>query len=119
MNENTVDPRLEELLLEIIAWLRFQNRATLVSLLHDALQEYRDWRIYDLTDGRHSQDEIAKIVGVSQPTVLRIWNKWKAVGIVTEGGEIKGRCKQLARLSDLGIEVPQSAPARMDKKADG
>ncbi len=119
MSEETLTPRVEELLSEVVAWLRFQNRAPLIELLREALRENRDWLIYDLTDGCRSQDDIAKAVGVSQPTVLRAWNRWKKLGIVIEVPDITGRCKHLARLGDLGLEGPADEPPRKRGKAHG
>ena len=66
----------------------------------------KDWEIYELTDGSRSQDEIAKATGVSQPTVLRAWNRWRRAGIVVEVEDVKGRCRHLAPLTDLGVQPP-------------
>lgn len=93
------------LLEEIVLWLRFQNRQHLKTLLDDVLTSEADRRIYELSDGRMSQPEIAKKAGVSQPTVSVKWKAWRSLGVVHELPEQQGRCRHLASLSSLGLEV--------------
>ncbi len=96
-----------DILLECLAWLRFQNRGNLALTLEQAFSSDRERLMYELTDGARSQGEIAKLVGVSQPTVLNAWNRWRRIGVVVEVSGMKGRCKRLASLRDLGLDVPQ------------
>ena len=39
---------------------------------------------YNACDGNHSVSDIAKIVGVSQPTISVILNEWEDIGIIRE-----------------------------------
>ena len=95
-----------DILLECVAWLRFQNRGNLGLTLEQAFSSDRERLMYELTDGTRSQGEIAKLVGVTQPTVLHAWNRWRRIGVVVEVPGIKGRCRRLASLRDLGLDVP-------------
>ena len=106
MSDEGAKNRIEELLLEIVAWLRFQNRANLALMLEQAFSSERERLMYQLTDGRRSQGEIARLVGVAQPTVLYAWNRWRRIGVVVEVPGVKGRCRRLASLRDLGLDVP-------------
>jgi len=100
------DPETAQLLHEILLWLRFQNRQTLKSLLSEVLANETDRIIYDLTDGTKSQPEIARLAGVSQPTISTKWKAWRTLGIVYEIPHEPGRCRHLADLRSVGIEPP-------------
>ncbi len=97
-----------EVLSEILNWMRFQNRQALKATLEDILTTRADKIIYEFTDGRSSQPDIAKRVGVSQPTVSNKWKAWRAFGIVYEVTDETGRCRHLASLRSLGMDVPGS-----------
>ena len=97
-------------------WLRFLALKELRPVLEEALQEDSHRRIYDLSDGRRTAREIAQAAGVTHPTVLRLWSKWMALGIASEGDR-PGRCRRLVGLDDLGIaHSPREAPR---KRAEG
>ena len=98
------DTETNDLLHEMVLWLRFQNRSALQSRLRDVLSSDSDKIIYDQSDGTASQPEIAKAAGVSQPTVSTKWKAWRQLGIVyeIEGG----RCRHLADLRSVGIDPP-------------
>jgi hypothetical protein len=93
-----------ELLREIVLWMRFQNRQALRGVLTEVLANESDRIIFELTDGRKSQPEIAKAAGVSQPTISLKWKSWRALGIVYEIEP--GRCRHLTDLRSVGIEPP-------------
>jgi predicted transcriptional regulator len=97
------EERIIELLTEILHWQRFQNRQTLRSLLDEVLGSDADRLIYDLTDGKNSQPQIAKAAKVSQPTISYKWKAWRKLGIIHETREEPGRCRHLASLDALGL----------------
>ncbi len=97
-----------ELLSEILHWIRFQNRQVLKAALDDILATPTDKLIYELTDGKSSQPDIAKRAGVSQPTVSNKWKAWRSFGIVYDTTDETGRCRHLASLRSFGIDVPDS-----------
>ena len=99
MNDNT---EIQSLLNELVQWARFQNRPALRAAVQEILLTDTDRQIYSLTDGAHSQPEIAKLAKVSQPTVSNKWKSWRKLGIVYELQQEPGRCCHLASLESLG-----------------
>lgn len=110
------DDRVVALLEELVTWSRFTARDSLTALLREVLADPKHAAAYDLTDGTHTQKEVGDAIGLSQPTVSALWQKWRRLGILQENG---GRSKHLASLSDLGLELPSvaSAKSRARKKA--
>src|SRR3990172_8932618 len=98
------EDRTQELLHEILLWMRFQNRQTFKTLLNEVLSSDADRRIYNLSDGERSQPEIARAAGVSQPTVSLKWKAWKNLGIVYEVPNGTGRCRHLASLGSFVMD---------------
>ena len=92
-----------ELLREILHWQRFQNRQALRAALEEILSSESDRKIYELTDGKRSQPEIAKRAKVSQPTISNKWKGWRMLGIVYELPDEPGRCCHLASLESVGL----------------
>jgi len=123
MSNERDENKIEQLLVEVVAWLRFQNRGNLALTLEQAFSSDRERLMYELTDGRRSQGDIAKLVGVAQPTVLYTWNRWRRMGVVVEVPGVKGRCRRLASLRDLGLDVPavpeQPKDPRETEEPDG
>jgi len=93
------------LLRELVYWTRFQNRGALKAALDELLPSKTDRQIYELSDGSNSQPEIAKQVGVSQPTISNKWKFWRTLGIVYEVADEPGRCRHLASMRSLGLDV--------------
>jgi len=98
------DTKVHELLTEIVQWQRFQNRQTLRAILGELLVTDTDRLIYELTDGKNSQPQIAKAAKVSQPTISYKWKAWRKLGIIHEIPEEPGRCRHLASLDSLGLD---------------
>ena len=92
-----------ELLREIVHWQRFQNRQALRAALEEILSSETDRKIYELTDGKRSQPQIAGRVKVSQPTISNKWKAWRMLGIVYESPAEPGRCRHLASLQSVGL----------------
>jgi len=94
-----------ESLREIIYWLRFQNRQALRAAIEEILVTDTDRKIYALTDGKKSQPEIARLAGVSQPTISLKWKAWRKLGIIYEILDEPGRCRHLASPEFLGFDT--------------
>jgi len=47
-------------------------------------------RGYNSCDGKSNVSEIAKVIGVSQPTITPILKEWKNIGIIFEAESLKG-----------------------------
>ena len=99
----TIEAQVIQLLTEIVRWQRFQNRQALRKQLEEILSSDADRLIYDLTDGKKSQPQIAKAAKVSQPTISYKWKAWRKLGIIYELPEEPGRCRHLASLEALGL----------------
>lgn len=99
MDEATRD-EVASLLGELVVWTRFANLDRLVTTLRNVLADERHARAYELTDGRRSQAEVAKLAGLSQPAVSGLWARWRRIGIVDDRGT---RPRHLIRPSDYGL----------------
>lgn len=94
-NEELVD-----LLAELLVWTRFANLDRLLSTLRTVLADPRHAKAYELTDGKRSQVEVAKLSGLSQPAVSGLWARWRRLGIVEDR---QSRPRHLVRPSDFGL----------------
>jgi len=92
---------------ELVKWTKPQGLLTVRQVLASALRSDAEKLVYNFSDGRGSQ-EVAKVSGVSFPTVTVYWKRWSALGIV-EPMKVQGgtRYRRLFSLEDLGIEVPR------------
>jgi hypothetical protein len=96
------DRPTNEILEELLAWTRFAHNRALAEALARALDDGGSFRAYEASNGR-SQADVAREAGVSQPTVSRLWAKWRRLGLARE---IDGRRVHLASPSDLGLSPP-------------
>jgi hypothetical protein len=103
------DERIVSLLEELVAWTRFSAREGLKSTLQDVLADPKHFRAYELTDGTRTQKQVAESVGLSQPAVSNLWQRWRRLGIVREISN--GRPAHLARPAELGLVAMGSADA--------
>src|SRR4051794_15780671 len=100
MPERTTDDILEELL----AWTKFANNRALAETLTRVLDDSGSFKAYEASNGR-SQAEVATAASISQPTVSRLWAKWRRLGLVRD---VAGRSVHLVAPSDLGLVSPTS-----------
>jgi hypothetical protein len=98
-----------ELLREILAWHVFQNRRAYAETLAAALLDPKHFEAFELSDGTRTQSDIAKAVGVSQPTMSGLWTRWRRLGIVTVEG---GKARHLVAPSELGMRPGDSERQR-------
>jgi hypothetical protein len=89
-----------QLLAELVAWTRFANLERLTATLRIVLKDPRHLAAYEATDGTHSQMEVARLSGLSQPSVSGLWTKWRRLALVLDSD---GRTTHLVRPSDLGL----------------
>jgi CRP-like cAMP-binding protein len=94
---------LADILEELLAWTKFANNRVLADVLRRSLTDKGAYLTYELSDGTRTQAVVAKQAGVSQPTVSRMYAKWRRLGLVRE---VDGRDVHLSRPSDLGVESP-------------
>jgi len=99
------DPKLTELLKELVRWARFEGIQKARQVLLDNLKKDSEKLAYHHSDGRGSP-EVARLAGVSDFAIRSYWKKWQSLGLVTPSMKHKGRFESLFSLEDLGIEVP-------------
>ncbi len=87
---------------DILDELRVQTsllRAIVAHGLKDIIQEElkskRDKKIYELSDGRRTTREIAKLAGGSFQSIADKWKRWAALGLVIESESRKGRYRKI------------------------
>ena len=102
-NEQTV------LLKEILKWIKFAGLKEVKGILASTLNnDPKRLVVYHLSDGNHGANEIAAIAGVSNKTVLNLWELWLKMSL-GENIPVKGglRFKRSFNLQELGIELPE------------
>jgi len=95
--------RIENMLTEILTWIRVGNLQQLRNLLAQELDSSEKMRIFELTDGIKSQQEVASLTGVSRSTISYYWQKWYGLGILTTSNLRKGRMKKIVSLDEVAI----------------
>ncbi len=120
----TADTEILAELREQTKWLRLLGFRSLRPLITEVLASERDRLVYELSDGVRTARELGKLAGVSHPTVLRLWQDWRALGLCIESTKQPGRAEHLVALSKLGITVPrmgfesQPSEALIDESAE-
>lgn len=108
MTETMPITRVEELLAEILKWIKFAGAKEVREVLASTLDIDQKRLIYHLSDGTKGSIEIANGAKTSDRTVRRYWESWARQGIVdpikVRGGE---RYKKSFELEDFGIRVPE------------
>lgn len=107
---------IAQLLEELIAWTRFANRQALLETLNQVLSDDRHLRAFELTDGAHSQTEIAAEVGIGQSTVSGLWQKWRRLGLARDQGN---KVVHLVHPADIGMERTAKARSRQSSEPGG
>lgn len=101
---------VERLLAEILRWIRpaaYPAVEVLIKkefLKSDGSLDSSRATAYALTDGKTKAMDIAKRAGVSQPTVSRLWARWRQLGLAESAeGRQTVACFNLQM---FGISVP-------------
>ena len=93
-----------EILKQIEKWLKITSIPKVKELLESTLKTPEERKAYHYSDGRN-QTDIAKLVGVSQPTVSGYWNKWAKLGIIQQSKGYKARWERSFLLEDFDIKL--------------
>ena len=105
----TATARVEELLSEILKWVRFAGVKEVKAVLTSALDTDEKILAYHLSDGKNGSVAIANQSGVSDFTDRTFWNQWSKIGIVEAIKVGPGdRYKKSFDLEDFGIRIPQA-----------
>lgn len=115
MANSIATTRIEELLSEILKWIKFAGAKEVREVLASTLDTDQKRVIYHLSDGNRGSVEIANLAKTSDRTVRRHWESWVRTGIVdslkVRGGE---RYKKSFELEDFGIRVPDVQTAKLE-----
>jgi DNA invertase Pin-like site-specific DNA recombinase len=91
-----MDNNSNQILREILVWLRLQGIYLLeTSLLPSLLDSEDKKKVYQMTDGNLSVNEISKRTSVSVGSISNWWNQWYERGILLKEGK---RYKKLISL---------------------
>lgn len=104
--------RLEGLLKELVRWTRATSIQSVEKTLRQSLSSPKEKRGYHLTDGQHTQGQIAEEVGVTQPAVSYWWKKWKRLGLTEDSDQYPGRQVRCFDLRDFDMPIPTKKQAR-------
>lgn len=109
LNDDSINEsiyRIEYYLREILTWLKLSNLDRIREILLKELNTSERMMIYDLTDGKRTQQEISKMTNVSRRMISYYWQKWYGLGILTQDSKREGRMKKLLSLDEVGISSP-------------
>lgn len=101
-----MEEEILQVLRQIEGWLKVISIPKVKELLESTLQTPEERKVYHYSDGR-SQNEIANLVKVSQPTVSNYWKKWAKLGIIQQSKSYKGRYEKSFLLEDFNITFDQ------------
>ncbi len=103
------DEKTLALIEELVALTRFTARDAMERALRATLRDERHQLAYELSDGSHTQTQVALAAGLSQSAMSDLWKKWRQMGLLT----VRGTTNQhLVSLSDLGWDIPAAVPSR-------
>jgi DNA-binding MarR family transcriptional regulator len=97
MNDQVLDT-----LREILKWTKIQALPSVKATLQSALPKAENKKLYQQLDGTQTQQQIAKALGISQPTISRLVSAWSRAGIVEE--KSPGKYIHSFDLEELGID---------------
>ena len=116
MSNRTSSNRAEELLAEILKWIKFAGAKEVREVLASTLDTDQKRLIYYLSDGNRGSVEIAKLAATSDRAVRRFWESWARQGIVdsikVRGGE---RYKEVIRARRLRATGSRSSAASTNR----
>src|SRR5689334_8143540 len=87
---------------ELLKWTKVQAVPSVKAALQSALPKTEHRRVYQALDGTRTQQQIAKSLGISQPTVSRMISAWLRAGFLEE--KAAGKYVHAFDLQELGIE---------------
>lgn len=109
MNEERKFEEVLEELKEQTKWIKFLALSQLKKAVQETLTTKEQKRIYELSDGLNSTNEISKKllaegIRVSHMTVYNYWRRWASLGIVVPSEKYPGRFEKIISLGNLNIK---------------
>lgn len=98
-----------DLLDEVVTWLRVSGHDTVKSLLNSTLDTPEKKMVYHHSDGKGK--EVSALAGVDFSTVTRYWKAWHNIGLM-KSVSVKGGERYIRNfdLKDFGIEIAETTP---------
>jgi DNA-binding transcriptional regulator LsrR (DeoR family) len=96
-----MDDQVLATLKELLKWTKIQAIPSVKAMLQSAMPKAEQRRVYQQLDGKQSQQQIAKALRMSQPTISRMVSAWQRAGIVEE--KSPGKYIRSFDLEDFGI----------------
>lgn len=120
MPDVTSSSKIEELLTEILRWIKFSGAHEVRQALSSTLDTDQKRLIYYLSDGSRGSVDIASLAKTSDRTVRRYWESWARMGIVdslkVRGGD---RYRKSFELEDFGMRIPDTqVEAKVENTAE-
>jgi hypothetical protein len=104
-----MDQETNDLLREILRWLRFQSLDKAKAAVSGLLDSDKKKTVFEFTDGKASGRALAAKCGVDRNAISRWWNDWFTAGIITKEGDT---FKRLFSLKELGFKLPGTISAK-------
>ncbi len=101
---------IEAKLDQLLKWTRFASLQQVRNLLTQNLTNDKELLVYELSDGKRTTREIAKLANIgSISTIVGYWKKWSKLGIVEPSQKRQGRYQHFCSLEEVGIAIPPNA----------
>ena len=105
----TEESQMIALLSEAVRWLRFQGLDKAKAAVAENLNTDKKKHVYELTDGKVSSRDIARLTGVGVSTVSEWWTEWYSAGIVAKENNAY---RHLFSLSQIGVKIDTAETKR-------
>lgn len=104
---------------EMTNWLRLLGIKQLVTVLESDVNDDKRKQAYQISDGKRTTRDIAKLIGVTPTTISDWWKKWILLGlgeyVTASGGH---RFKKAFDLESLGIITNQNPTSRSSRHTE-
>ena len=87
---------------ELLKWTKVQALPSVKATLENALPKMEHRKLYQALDGTRTQQQLARTLGISQPTVSRMVAAWSRAGLVEE--KSPGRYIRAFDLQEMGVD---------------
>src|SRR5437016_2508704 len=91
-------------------WLRLIGMQQLRAVVAACVTTEKQRAVFELSDGKRTAREVAKLAGVGVGSVSRMWSRWITLGVCSESELAAGRAEHLISLSQLDLGVVKPTP---------
>lgn len=115
-NKKYKENKTEQLLFEILAYVRANTIAKSTGRAQAVLTSYKKALTYQNTDGEKNQMEVSKIVNISQPAVSQFQKEFVQKSLATPPSKYCPNYKALFTLEELGISLKKLKKGEKSKQ---